>query len=175
MQFGNLDTHLNSQFCIQVGKRFVHKEYFWITNDRTSHSNTLSLSTGKSFWFTVKQFFQVKDSCCFFYFSINLIFRNFTKLQSECHVIVYCHMWIQSVVLEYHRDISVFWFHIVHNFSVNLQCTAGNIFQTCDHTKCCRFTTSGRSYKDDELFVFNVQIEIFYCVKSVRINFLNSF
>ena len=45
----------------------------------------------------------------------------------------------------------------------------------CDHTKCCRFTTSGRSYKDDELFVFNVQIEIFYCVKSVRINFLNSF
>ena len=55
----------------------------------------------------------------------------------DVHVVIYCHMWIKSVVLEYHSDISVFWLYIIHYFSVNLQCTAGNILKTCDHTKCC--------------------------------------
>ena len=33
MKLGNLDTHLNSQLCIQVGERLVHKEYLRVTND----------------------------------------------------------------------------------------------------------------------------------------------
>ena len=45
MKFGNLDTHLSTKFSIQVGKWFIHKEYLRVTNDCTSHSNTLSLST----------------------------------------------------------------------------------------------------------------------------------
>ena len=84
-------------------------------------------------------------------------------------------MRIQSVVLEYHCDITVLRLYIVHNLSVNLKCTAGDILQTCDHTKCCRFSTSGRSYKDDELFVSDLEVEILYSVESVRVNFLNAF
>ena len=44
MKLGNLDTHLDSQFRIQVGERLIHQEYLRITNDSTSHSNTLSLT-----------------------------------------------------------------------------------------------------------------------------------
>ena len=47
------DTHLASQFCIQVGQRLIHQEYLRITNDSTSHSNSLSLTTGQSLWFTI--------------------------------------------------------------------------------------------------------------------------
>ena len=142
MKLGNLDTHLNSQFSIQVGKWLIHKEYFRITNDSTSHSNTLSLSTGKGLRFTVEQFLKIKDLSSLTNLLINLILRNLTKFQSESHVIIYCHMWIQSVVLEYHCDITILWLYIVHYFSVDLKCTAGDILQTSDHTKCCRFTTS---------------------------------
>ena len=105
---------------VAMGRSIVHKEYLRITYDSTSHSNTLSLTTGKSLRFTIKKFLKVKDSCSFTNCFINLIFRNFTKLQSECHVIIYGHMRIQSVVLEYHCDITVFWLYIVHNFIANL-------------------------------------------------------
>ena len=101
MDLGDFDTHLYTKFCIQVGER-------------------LSLSTGKSLRFTIKKFVKVKDSCCFTNCFVDLVLRNFTKFQSECHVIIYCHMRIQSVVLEYHCDITVFRLYIVHNFVTNL-------------------------------------------------------
>ena len=40
-------------------------------------------------------------------------------------------------------------------------------------TKCCRFSTSGWSYEDDEFFVFDLQVEIFNCLEAVRISFIN--
>ncbi len=55
MKLGDLDTHLYTKLCVQVGKRFVHKEYLRITNDRTSHGNTLSLTTGKSLRLTIQK------------------------------------------------------------------------------------------------------------------------
>ena len=73
----------------------------------TVYDNTLSLTTGKSLRFTIKKFLKVKDSCSFTNCFVDLVFRNFTKFKSECHVIIYCHMRIQSVVLEYHCDITV--------------------------------------------------------------------
>ena len=82
-------------------------------------------------------------------------------------------MWIQSIVLEYHCDITILWLYIVHYLSVDDQITGRNLLKTCDHTKCCRFTTSRWSYEDDKLFICNIQIEIFYCLKSVWINFAN--
>ena len=55
MQLSDLDTHLYTQLSIQVGQRLVHQEYLRITNDSTSHSNTLSLTTGQSLRLTIKQ------------------------------------------------------------------------------------------------------------------------
>ena len=74
----------------------------------------------KGFRFTIKKFVKVKDSCCFTNCFVDLVLRNFTKFQSECHVIIYCHMRIQSVVLEYHCDITILRLYIVHNFVTDL-------------------------------------------------------
>ena len=46
-----------------------------------------------------KKFLKVKNSCSFTNCFINLIFRNFTKFKSECHVIIYCHMCCLSQIL----------------------------------------------------------------------------
>ena len=53
MQLGNLNTHLASQLCIQVGQRLVHKEYLRAADNSTAHSHTLSLTTGQSLRLTV--------------------------------------------------------------------------------------------------------------------------
>ena len=54
MKLGNLDTHLYTELSVQVGERLVHKEYLRVTNDCTTHSNTLSLTTGQSLRLTLK-------------------------------------------------------------------------------------------------------------------------
>ena len=55
MQLRNLNTHLYTQLCIQVGERLIHQEYLGITHDSTAHGNTLSLTTGESLRFSVKE------------------------------------------------------------------------------------------------------------------------
>ena len=175
MQFGDLGTHLYTKFSIQVGQRLVHQEYLRGTNDSTSHGNTLSLTTGQSLRFTIKQFLQVKDLSSVTNSFVDLVLRNFSQFQTECHVVIYGHMRIQSVVLEYHCDITILRLYVVHNFAVDFQSTFGNLFQTCNHTQCSRFTTSGRSYENDELLISDLQVEIFNSFKSVRISFVNSF
>ena len=44
MKLCDLDTHLYTELCIEVGERLIHEEYLRITHDRTSHGNTLSLT-----------------------------------------------------------------------------------------------------------------------------------
>ena len=142
MKLRNLDTHLYTQLCIQVGERLIHQEYLGITHDSTAHGNTLSLTTGQSLRLTLKERSQVKNLGCFFYHLINLILRNLPQLQTECHIVVYRHMRIQSVVLEYHCDITILGFYVVNNPVANLQFTGRDIFQTSNHTKRCRLTAS---------------------------------
>ena len=120
MQLGDLNTHLYTKLRIQVGQRLIHQEYLRVTNDCTAHSHTLSLTTGKSLRLTIKESCQIKDLCCFFYHLVDLILRNLSQLKTECHVIIYRHMRIQSVVLEYHCDIPVLRLYIVNDSVTDL-------------------------------------------------------
>ena len=81
-------------------------------------------------------------------------------------------MRIQSVTLEYHRDISVLRLNIVHQLTVDVKFALADFFKTCDHTERCRFTASRWTYEDDELFVFDLEVEVLNCVKAVRIDFV---
>ena len=78
-------------------------------------------------------------------------------------------MRIQSVVLEYHCDISVLRLYIVNHSVTDLQFTGRNIFQTSDHTQRGGLTTAGGSYEDDEFFISDLEVEVFNCFKSIGI------
>src|SRR5699024_2286193 len=140
MQSGNLNTHLYTQLSVQVRERLIHQEYFGLTYNSTTHSNTLSLTTGKSFRFTIQQMLDFQNSGSFFYSLLDFSFRSLSQFQTECHVIVYRHMRIQSVALEYHSDITIFGSNVVHQFAADVKLTVGDLFQTSDHTKGRRFT-----------------------------------
>ncbi|MNZ59995.1 hypothetical protein D3C78_780540 [compost metagenome] len=135
-QFSNFRTHLTAQFSIQVRKRFVHQEYLWIADNRTSQGNTLTLTTGESFWFAIKQMLDVENFCSFANALIDFFFLHFAKFQAKCHVLVNVHMWVQRVGLEYHRDVAIFRCYVINDTIANVQFTFRNFFKTCDHTQC---------------------------------------
>ena len=165
----DLYTHLCSQLRIEVTERLIHEEYLRSTNDRTSHRYTLSLSTGKSLRFSVEEMLEIEDSRSLMHLLIDLCLRNLTKLQTECHVVIYGHMRIQSVVLEYHRDISVLRLDVIYSLAVDDQVTARDILETCNHSKGGRLTTARWSDEDDEFLILDIEIEILNSDEAVRI------
>ena len=44
-------------------------------------------------------------------------------------------MRVQSVVLEYHRDITVFCGDIIHELSIDIKLASGDVFKACYHTQ----------------------------------------
>ena len=176
VDFSDFSTHWYTQFGIQVWQRFVHQEHFCITDNGTTHSHTLTLTTRKVSWFTIQEFFQAKDFCCFLYTFVDIFLAVFTQFQTKGHVVINSHVWVKSVVLEYHGDITVFRCHVVYNSTIDRTFTFCDVFKTSDHTKSCWFTTSWRTYENDKLFVFDVQVEVFnWVVFAVWIFFVNIF
>jgi hypothetical protein len=77
---------------------------------------------------------------------------------------------IQSVVLEYHCDVSVLGLDVVHELAVDPELTGRDIFQTCDHSQSGGLSASGRAYENDKLFVSNFHVEILNSLIAVGIN-----
>ena len=174
VDFRNFSTHRYTKFRIQVWQRFVHQEHFCITDNGTTHGHTLTLTTRKVSWFTIQEFFQAKDFSCFLYTFVDIFLAVFTQFQTKCHVIVHSHVWVKSVVLEYHGDITVFRCHVVYNSAIDWTFTFCDVFKTSDHTKSRWFTTSWRTYENDKFFVFDVQVEVFnWVVFAIWIFFIN--
>ena len=171
----DLCSHLYSQLSIEVGQRLVHEEYLRASYDSATHGNTLSLAAGKSLRLSVEEFLEVEDLRYFVYLSVDLSLRYLSQLKSESHVVSYCHMWIESVALEYHSDVSVLWLYVVHLDSVDVEISFRDVIESGDHTQSCGLSAAGRSYEDNKFMILYFEIEIVNGMESVLLDLLNMF
>ena len=82
-------------------------------------------------------------------------------------------MRIESVALEYHRDVSVLRLYVIHQNAVDFEFSFGDVFESGDHTQSCGLSAAGRSYEDNKLFIFYFEIEIVNGMISVLVDLLN--
>ena len=160
VELGDLGTHLSAELSVEVGKRLVKKEDLRLTDDSTTHGNTLTLTTGESLRLSVKQMADVEDLSGFFHAAIDLCLGILSELQTECHVLTNRHMGIKSVALEHHGDVSVFRGNVVGKGVANVKLAFADVFQTSDHTQGGGLTASGRTDEDDKFFIFDLEVEI---------------
>ena len=111
----------------------------------------------------------VEDLGSFFNQLLDLVLRNLTELQTESHVVEYCHVRIQSVVLEYHCDISVLRSNVVYKTVADEHLALGDFLKACDHTQGRGLTAAGRTYEYDKLLVLDIHGEIGYGNNAARI------
>src|SRR5660397_175969 len=69
-------------------------------------------------------------------------------------------MRVEGVVLEDHGHVSIFGGRIVDDAAPNADGAPGDIFQTGDHAEGSCLAASRRTYKDHELAVLDLEIEI---------------
>ena len=173
VDLGQLSSHGCTELGVQVGQRFVQQEYLGVTNDCTTQSNTLLLTTGQSLGLTVEQMGDIKYASSFLNASLDLFLGSLVQLQTECHVLKYGHMRIQSVVLEHHRDLSVLRCYIIDQTVADEELTLGDLLQACDHTQGGGLTTTGRTYEHDKFLVLDLQVEVGYGGYATRIFLIN--
>ena len=94
------------------------------------------------------------------------------KGERECHVLIDGHVTVESVVLEYHGDVSVLGRHLCYVLAVDDESTRGNILKTCDHTKCGRLTTAGGTNENDKFAILNLKVEVEYRLHVVVVYFV---
>jgi hypothetical protein len=82
-------------------------------------------------------------------------------------------MRIQSVVLEYHRDISVLGSYVVAELVADVEFALRDILKTRDHTESGGLTAAGRTYEDDELFILDLEVKVGYSDNAAVIDFVN--
>ena len=160
VDLGQLGSHLSTELSVKVGERFVQKEYLRITNDCTAECNTLLLTTGESLRITVEKVSDFEDTSSFFNFALDGFFGHLAEFKTERHVIENSHVRIQSVVLEYHRDISVLGGNVIDESVADEKFALGNFFKSGNHTKSSGFTATGRTYEDDKLGIFDFKAEV---------------
>ena len=70
-------------------------------------------------------------------------------------------MWIERVVLEDHRYPAILGLQVVDDLPSDLDCSAGNLLQPCNHAQSGGLSATRRSHEDHELAGFDIQADIF--------------
>ncbi len=165
-----LGPHLDSQLGIEVGERLVHQEGCRLAHDGPTHGNTLSLTTGERLWLALQVFADLEDVCGLFDPTLDLVLGELPEFETEGHVVVNRHVRVEGVVLEHHGDVAVLRCDIVDDLVADHHRALGDVLETGDHPENCRFAASGRAHENEELAIFDLEVEVAYRPGSVLID-----
>ncbi len=87
----------------------------------------------------------------------------FSHFEGKRHILIDCHMRIECVRLEDHRDISVFRFHAVHAFPAEEQIPLRDRGQSCDHPEQRALAAAGRTENNTEILVIDLKVDVPDC------------
>ena len=162
LQSSDLGTGLHAELGIKVGQRLIHEEDLRLTDDCTTHSHTLTLTTGQSLRLTIKVLGQVEDLSGLLDALANLFLRGAGDLQSEAHVVGHGHVRIQSVVLEHHCDVAILRLHRGDVLATDEDAALVDLFKASEHTQSSGLAAARRANQHQELAILDVHIQIIH-------------
>jgi hypothetical protein len=93
----------------------------------------------------------------------------FGELEREAHVLAHCHVRVQRVVLEHHRDVAIARRQVVDALAADDQIALRDVLEARDHAQCGRLPAAGRPDEDHELAVADLQVDALDGLETVRI------
>ena len=92
---------------------------------------------------------------CFLDALVDLVLGELADPEPEGHVLVDCHVGIQGVVLEHHRDVAVLGRDVVDELVVDEKLALGDVLEAGDHPQRRGLAAARRADEDHELLVIN--------------------
>ena len=113
MQRLYLGAHLDTEFCIQIGQRFIEEEDGGVANDGAAHRHALALSTRQLPGVAIEESGEIEDRGGIVHLLLDFVFAAAREFQRESHVVAHRHVRIERIGLEHHGDVPLVRFEIV--------------------------------------------------------------
>ena len=84
-------------------------------------------------------------------------------------------MRIERVALEDHRDVPVFGLDIIDELAINVEFSAGDVFQAGDHAERRGFSAAGRTDKNNEFLVLDFDVDVVDGRHTTAVHLLETF
>src|SRR5579875_450074 len=133
MELDDVRTRLDTQLCVQVGERFIHKEDLRLTNNSATKCDALALAARKLLRLALEQLLQAEERCRLFHALLDLVLVEVAELEAEGHIVEDAHVGIEGVVLEHHRDVAIFGIDTVDHAVPDVDFAVARLFQSRDH------------------------------------------
>ncbi len=153
-------AHLDAQFGVEIGQRFVEQKHLGIAHDGAAHGHALSLPAGELLRPAGEQFGDVEDARGVVDPLLDLGLGEFPQLEPERHVFGDGHVWIKRVVLEHHRDVAVLRRQIVDHLAADRNLAVADFLQAGDHPQGRALAATRGADQDDKLMIGNVETDI---------------
>ena len=159
VQLLHLRAHLHPQLGVEIGQRLVEQEYLRIAHDRAAHGDALALSARQLPRPARKVALDVEDSRSVLDSLADFVLRPFAIEQPERHVVVDCHVRVERVILEDHRDVAVLGLQIVDDTAVDCDRTGGDVLESGDHSQQGRLPAARRTNEHEEFLVKDLEAQ----------------
>ena len=153
-------AHLDTELCVQIGKRLVHQQHIRRDNQCTSQCDTLLLTAGKLVGHPVgilHDLHQVQKLICPL---LHLGLVHLAVFQTECHIVPDGEVREDGIVLEHHADVALAGVHIVDALLVEEDVAALNGVEACDHTEKGGLAAAGGTQQGEQLTISDLQIQV---------------
>ena len=160
LQLMDLRSHLHSQLGVEVRQRLVHQERVRLAHDRAPHRHALPLAARQRPRLSLEELLDLERRGSILDPPRDVRLRQFAKLQPEREILLDGHVWIQRVVLEDHRDVSLFRRQVVDDLVVDAKLSVGDLLQAGGHPQSGRLAAARRTDHHHQLAVRDRQIEL---------------
>ena len=102
---------------------------------------------------------QPKNFGCAFYGGIDFCGGFLGEHQAEGHVLAHLHVRIERVVLEHHRDVTLFGLHLINDFATDANLAPADLLKPCDHSQQRALAAARRSNQNGKFPVGDLNID----------------
>ena len=99
--------------------------------------------------------------------------RHLADTQAERNIFPHRHRRIQRIRLKHHRDIAILRRQVVHRLAVDLNVALRHGLETGDHVEQRRLTAARAAHENQELAVFDVDVDTLQDRHPVRVGLVN--
>ena len=157
LELFNDGAHLDTKLRVQVGQGLVHQQNAGLNDESTGQSNTLLLTAGEFVGLPVCQMGDLHQFQSLVNPAVHLRLGGFPGLQAVGNIFPDCQMGENSIVLEYHTDVTLVGSHIIDTLFAEIEVAAFDGVEACDHTQQGGFTAAGGTQQGKEFTFPDVQ------------------
>ena len=160
VQRHQLGAELHAQVGVEIRQGFVQEEYRRLTHHRAGERGALALAPRQLIGAPLEQIGDAEPRRDAGDAAVDVRLRRAAHLQGKGDVLGDGEVWVQGVVLEYHRHVAIGGRHASHDAIIDEDVARGGMLEPRDAAECRRLAASRGTEQHEQLPVQHLEREV---------------